>query len=54
MNLREAYEKLKRGELYLGMYDPNGFHRYNSIVEDLLEKYKKNLIEEIGEILKNK
>lgn len=47
MTLLETYERLKRGELYLGMYDPNGFLRYNFIVEDLLRKYRENLIEDI-------
>lgn len=48
MNLSEAYEKLKRGELCLGMYDPNGFHQYNSFIEDLLMKYRENLIKDIS------
>lgn len=47
MTLLETYERLKRGELYLGMYDTNGFHQYNFIVEDLLIKYRENLIEDI-------
>jgi hypothetical protein len=53
MNLAEVYKKLKRGELYLGMYDPNGYFQHNSYIDDLMEKYRENLIEDISkEIMK--
>lgn len=52
--LKILLKRFEQNEFEICVRDPNGFVRYNSLLYDIMKKYKVNIMEDLKEEIKKR